>query len=219
MALGRDQLVLDRRQDTGQWVIASAHDAPGDPERIAALVKALLALDPRGPARPLPAEEPMELRLTGADDRVVRHVALWPGVARLLPNGAPFATAMTRPDLAPSAWSTLAPPAIDPARLVAAEAIGPDGAIPLAPAERAALAEDLRQLQANGWVPARRLDWTTASYVQARRTDGAVVEIQRLELPDGRRFVRLTSDRDPALRAVRFFAFPLPSAVEGRAGG
>jgi hypothetical protein len=219
MALGRDQLVIERRRDTGQWVIASANDAPGDPERIGQLVDALLSFDGGSPVAALPPDEPMELRLTAADGRVLRHLALWPGVARALPDGAPFATSLDRPELAPSAWSTLAPPAIDPAMLVTAVAIGPGGATALPPADRAALAADLGGIGAAGWVPARQLDWTTASYVQATRSDGVVVEIQRLTLGDGRRFIRLTSDRDPALRAVRFFAFPLPDASGASKGG
>ncbi len=218
LARGRDQLVLQRRRDTGAWVIASAEDAPGDSARIAALIASLRALERGGPAAAVPAGEPLELRLTTEDDRTAAHHALWPGVARRLPGGAPFATSLALPTLAPSAWSTLAPPVIDPATLVEARAIRPGAAILLDAAERAALAADLGALAAAGWVPARQLDWTTASYVQARRRDGSVVELQRLALADGRRFARLTSDRDPALRAVRHFAFPIRRAAPAEGG-
>ncbi len=213
LAQGRDQLVLQRRLDTGQWVIASADDAPGDAARIETLIDTALAVEFDGPAAALPAAEPLELRLTARDDRVLRHLALWPGVARELPDGAPFASRLALPKLAPSAWSSLRPPVIDPAAILAARLVRPEGATDLAPAEVATLAASLARLSADGWVPARALDWTVADYVQATRADGAIIEIQRLALPDGRRFVRLTSDRDPALRASRFFAFALEAPV------
>lgn len=220
LAQGRAQLILDKRRDTGAWVVASADDAPGDPARIAEFVDSVLALWPEGSASvPLPAGEPMELRLTAADDRVVRHLALWPGAARRLPDGAPFASPLRLPPLAPSAWSTLRPPVIDPADFLSVTLVGPDGAVALDPAGRAALAADLRGLDAAGWLPARQLDWSAASYVQARRRDGPIVEIQRLTRSDGRRFLRFTSDRDPALRALRFFAFPVTGPAAGRDAG
>ncbi|WP_448582101.1 hypothetical protein [Thermaurantiacus sp.] len=215
MAIGREQLILERRRDTGAWVIASANDAPGDAERIDQLVKSVLALKEGAAAAARPADEPMQIRLTSAAGRVVRHIALWPQVARTLPDGRPFLTDFAPPELSPSAWSTLAPPPLNLADLQSAEAIGPGGPTPLPPAKRAALRADLEGLGARGWVLARTLDWTAATYVQARRADGAVIEIQHLTLADGRRFVRLTSDRDPALRSVRFFAFRLPDSPAG----
>lgn len=208
MAQGRDQLVLEVRRDTGAWVLASAHDAPGDAERIAAFVEAVRDLEEGAPAE-RPAGEPLEVRLTAEDGTVIRHLALWPGIAEARPIGRPFVSTLPVPDLGPSAWSRLAPPAIDPAGLVAARRITPAGATALDPAARAALAAELASLSADGWVPARSLDWSAAEYLQVTRADGEILEVQRLARPDGRRFVRLTAERDPAFRAVRFFAFPV----------
>lgn len=208
LAQGRDQLVLEARRDTGAWVLASAHDAPGDPERIAAFVEAVRNLEEGAPAE-RPAGDPVEVRLTAEDGTVIRHLALWPGIAEARPIGRPFTSTLPVPDLRPSAWSRLAPPAIDPAGIVAARRITPAGATELDAAALAALAAELAALSADGWVPARSLDWSAAEYLQVTRADGEILEIQRLARPDGRPFVRLTAERDPAFRAVRFFAFPV----------
>lgn len=129
----------------------------------------------------------------------------------VLPDGRTLGgTRVPELPLAPSAWSSLAPPAFEAAEVAAVHLVAPEATTPLAPAERDAVAARLAALSADGWVPSRRLNWAGARYLQVRLADGALVELQ--ELPDGAggRWLRLTSTDRPDVRAVRAFAFRAP---------
>lgn len=204
LARGREQLVFLRRRDTGQWEIASAEDAPADPAKIADLVRRLAAIAP-GPPVEAPATEPLALRLSDSEDRALAHAALWPGVIRVLPDGPAVATDFAAGDLAPARWSVLEAPRLPAIRRVLAPAAG--GVAPLAGDAADALASALSNLSAEGWVPARTLNWAGAAYYQLETADG-LVEAQVTATSEGR-FVRLTAETLPDVRRARAFAFRL----------
>ncbi|WP_448578967.1 hypothetical protein [Thermaurantiacus sp.] len=205
LARGREQLVLHRRQDTGQWEIASADDAPADARRVEALVRGLLRVRP-GEAVAAPAGEPLALRVSDARGRTLAEAHLWPGRIRPLPEGTTRIADLPMPPLAPQHWSTLKAPGLG--RIGRISRLGPEGLQPLGGPEAEALTRALRALPASFWVPARRINWAGALYYQIE-TDSGLVEAQLQDTPEGR-FVRLTAETRPDIRLVRAFAFRLP---------
>lgn len=213
IARGTDQVVLHRKLDTGAWVLLSADAAPGDKERIEATLEALRDLrgTPVATDTPLPRREGLELRLSDRKGKEVGHAVFWTGQASRLPE-------QRRLDLQhipalplwPSAWSTLEPPKIAADDIVSATRIIPGAAVALAEPKVQALAKQLSELSATGFVPARRMNWAAADYVQAKTRSGALIEVQAVPAGQGRYLVRLTSESLPEVRAVRDFAFQTP---------
>lgn len=216
IAQGRAQVVLEKRLDTGEWIIPSAEDAPADPARVTGLVRALLALSPGDPVA-VPDGEPIAVRLSDRSGEPVAFAGVWPGVVQRLPDGPAVAAALPAIPLAPSPWSTLAAPRIAASDVVSAVRVTADGPRELDGGERAALARDLAALSADGFVPARLIDWSGASYFQVRLADGRTLEVQLVQGDAGARFARLTAETDPAFRQLRRFAFPVRPAVPARA--
>lgn len=209
MAQGRDQLVLARPGPTAEWSILSADDAPADAAKVAGLLQRLARLAP-GDAGAAPAGAPLDLRVTGAGARVLAEGRLWPG-AVATPGAPPRAApGLHLPDLAPSGWSTLAPPALPAAAVVSAARVTPAGPAPLSPAATARLAGALAAL-AGDWQPARALNWAGAPYFQLRLADGALIEVQLAADARGRGFVRLNSPDRTDIARLRAFAFAAPA--------
>lgn len=205
LARGRDQLVLHRRQDTGQWEIASADDAPADAQRVKEFLSGL-ARARLGERAEAPADEPLALRVSDASGRTLAQADLWPGRIRLSPQGATSATGLSMPLLTPQDWSTLKAPSLGP--IGGISKLGPAGLEPLEGVEREALGKAFLALPASKWVPARQINWAGASYYQIE-TETGLVEAQVQETPEGH-FVRLTAETRPDIRLARAFAFRLP---------
>lgn len=219
LARGREQVVLARRLDTGAWVVASAADAPGDAARIAALVGRLRQLSGTPLAAPPSDREPLELRLTARDGRVLGHAGFVAGAAQPRdsdgrPAGPWIALAQTPAlPLWPSAWSSLSPPAIAAASVAIVERITPDGPQRLDPAEAARAALRLERLSAVGFVPAAAVNWAGATTLRVTLADGQVIDTQTVPDGEGGAHLRLTSETLPDIRAARAFAFRLPEPL------
>jgi hypothetical protein len=217
IARGREQVVLGRRMDTGAWELLSAADAPGDEARIAATLDRLADL--RG--RPLPEgappqrREPLEIRLSDAQGRVLGHAAFWTGEAARLPGGPRLAV-----DGAPalplwqSAWASLSPPRIVAGEVAAVERLTPDGPELLPTDAAVEVARMLGGLTATDFVAGASVSWAGARQLRVRMADGQVIDLQQVPDGEGRFHLRLTSDTWTDVRAVRRFAFrvrePLP---------
>lgn len=216
IARGREQVVIARRQDTGQWEILSAADAPGDAARIEAAIRRLADL--RAPAvpegRPPPRREPLEVRLTGRDGRELGHAALWTDEARRLPDGPRLALekAPALP-LWPSAWSSLRPPPIDPTNVARVERLTAAGAEPLDSEAAAEVARLLAGLTPKDFMPGTAVNWAGARQVRVTLTDGQVIDVQQVSDGERRYFLRLASETDPAIRAARRFAFRVTESL------
>jgi hypothetical protein len=208
IAHGRKQVVLERKLDTGQWVIASADAAPADAAKVQRLVSAVLSLRPGDPVA-VPDGEPVALRLSDRNGEALAFAGVWNGVLRRLPDGPAIRAQLPEIELEPSAWSTLAAPRIGVADVVGGSRFAADGEVALDPEELQRVMRDLAAISSAGWRPARELDWTGAAYVQLRLADGRIVEMQQTQDVGGNRYIRLTAEADPALRALRFFAFPV----------
>jgi hypothetical protein len=210
MARGREQVVLARRADTGAWSVLSAADAPGNEARITATLQALKGL--RGKGEPGGAEdpriEPLELRLSDASDRVLGHARILPGKAIRAEDGMviPLEQMPALP-LWQSAWSDLEPPRIRPADIVAVHRIGPNGRELLDDGGKAAVADMLDTLTAQGFMAAATVPWASARTVQLTMADGALVDIQQVPLSDRMHLIRMTSDSRPDIRVAREWAF------------
>jgi hypothetical protein len=216
IARGREQVVLARRQDTGQWEILSAADAPGDAARIEAAIRRLgdVRAMPVAAGTPLPRREPLEVRLTGRDGRELGHAALWTNEARRLPDGPRLA--LEKPPalpLWPSAWSSLTPPAIDPAKVAQVELLTDKGGQPLDAAAAADVAMLLSRLSATDFMPGSSVNWAGARQFRVTLTDGQLIDVQQVPDGDGRYFLRLASETDPAIRQARRFAFRVTESL------
>jgi hypothetical protein len=215
IAREREQVVLVRRMDTGQWVVASAEDAPGDAARIDGTIAQLAglrgtALSPDMPPRP---REPLELRLSDRDGAEIGHAAFWTGEAIRRSDGVRLALDKTPAlPLWPSAWSDLRAPTIAADSVLGVARLSPAGVEVLGVAQVGRVADALSRLSATGFVPARQLNWAGAEQLQVTLTDGARIDVQRLPAADGGAFVRLTSDTRADVRAVRKFAFRVEAA-------
>jgi hypothetical protein len=216
IARGREQVVLARRQDTGQWEILSAAEAPGDAARIEAAIRRLGAIraTPVAAGTPTPRREPLEIRLTGRDGRERGHAALWTDEARRLPDGPRLALekAPALP-LWPSAWSSLVPPAIDPARVAQVVRLTDKGSQPLDAAAAAEVAALLGGLSATDFMPGSSVNWAGARQLRVTMADGQVIDVQQVPDGDGRYFLRLASETDPAIRQARRFAFRVAESL------
>jgi hypothetical protein len=216
LARGREQVVLQKRLDTGGWQILSAADAPGDSARIEAMLQALAGL--RG--RPLadgsraPAREPLQLRLLDAEGDQLGHAAFWAGEAQTLPSG-PRLTLEKAPALPlwASAWSSLKPPQLDIAKLEEVQALTPEGPRSLPPEAVGAAARVLLSLGPGDFVAARSVNWAGARQLRLIFADGRVIDVQQVPDGAGRHHLRLTSDTDPAIRETRRFAFRTVEAL------
>lgn len=216
MARGREQVVLARRADTGAWAVLSAADAPGNEQRIAGTIAALadlrgtVAAD--GGARP--SIEPMEIRLSDADGKVLGHARLRPGVVERVDDGVAVAvTALPALPLWQSAWADLAPPRIAPDEIIAVHRLGPDGRVAMAPQDAAAVGEMLGRLSAQGFVAAATAPWAGARMVQLTLADGALVDVQQVPAGEGMFLVRMTSDKRTDVRLAREWAFRTTRAL------
>jgi hypothetical protein len=210
IARGREQVVLARRLDTGRWEILSAADAPGDAERIEAAIRRLSEIRamPVAAGTPPPRREPLEVRLTGRDGRELGHAALWTNEARRLPDGPRLALekAPALP-LWPSAWSSLTPPVIDATKVAQVERLTDSGAEPLDSAAAAQVATLLGRLSATDFMPGSSVNWAGARQLRVTMSDGRLIDVQQVSDGDGRYFLRLASETDPAIRQARRFAF------------
>ncbi|QMW22384.1 hypothetical protein [Sandaracinobacteroides saxicola] len=206
LARGRAQVVLLRRADLDRWVVLSAADAPADERRIDALLRDLTRLRGRPPVTPLPAEEPLQLRLYDRQGLTLASAGFFDRRAVL---GARHLMLDHTPSLPlwPSAWSTLQPPRIAADSIVSARRISAAGSTPLSPSDTARLGTILSRLSAQDFVAAASVNWAGADYLQATRRDGSLIEIQSLPAGDGRNHVRLTSPTDPELRMARRYAW------------
>lgn len=219
MARDREQVVLARRLDTGAWVVASAADAPGDTVRIEALIDRLRRLS--GPALDAApsAREPLELRLTARDGRVLGHAGFLAGAAQGRdsdgrPTGPWIALAQTPAlPLWPSAWSSLSPPRIAATDVATVERVTADGPGRLSDADAARVALRLERLSAVGFLPASAINWAGAEAFRVTLADGQVIDLQTVPDGEGGFHLRLTSDTLAEVRAARAFAFRLPESL------
>jgi hypothetical protein len=217
IARGREQVVLARRMDTGQWEIPSAADAPGDAVRIRAALGRLQQVE----GQPLPAgtapdaREPLEIRLLGADGRELGQAGFWTAQAQRRPDGPrlQIAAAPALP-LWPSAWSSLAAPRIAVAQIAQVERVTPEGPVVLDTEAAVAVAKLLEVLVARDFVAGSSVNWVGAAHLRVRMADGSAIDLQQVPDGDGRFHLRLASESDTAIRAARRFAFrvsePLP---------
>jgi hypothetical protein len=217
IARGREQVVLIRRLDTGQWEIPSAADAPGDQQRIEQAIAELAALRGRPLAGNAPPQrrEPLEIRLQDSAGETLGHAAFWADEAARRPDGPRLA--IERPPalpLWPSAWSGLGAPRIPVGEIRAAERVTPEGPVPLTPDEAVVVARMLDSLAPTDFVAGATVDWMGARHVRVRLADGATVDLLQVPDGDGRYHLRLASDTRTDIRASRRFAFrvaePLP---------
>lgn len=217
IARGRDQVVIARRMDTGAWEVLSAADAPGNGERIAATLDRLAELRGRPFPEGAPPErrEPLEIRLSDAQGRVVGHAAFWSGAAARLPEGPRLAIDAPPPlPLWQSAWATLTPPRIEPGEVATVERLTPDGPVPLPTDAAVEVATMLGSLTATDFVSGAAVSWAGARLLRVRLADGQAIDVQQVPDGEGRYHLRLTSDTRTDVRAARRFAFrvsePLP---------
>jgi hypothetical protein len=219
MARGRDQVVLARRADTDGWIVASAADAPGDVARIEALVSRLGRLSGPPLEGPPSPREPLEVRLTGRDGRVLGHAGFLTGAAQARdgsgrPAGPWIALSQTPAlPLWPSAWSSLTPPRIVAAQVAHVDRIRADGRERLPVPEAARVALRLERLSAVGFVDAARVNWAGAEAFRVTLADGQAIDLQTVPDGEGGFFLRLTSDTLAEVRAARGFAFRLPESL------
>lgn len=216
LARGREQVVLARRIDTGQWELLSAADAPGDAARIRAAIDAMVELK----GRPLPAgaperrREPLEVRLSNQAGEVLGHAGFWAGEAARLPSGTRIAVAdVPALPLWQSAWSSLQPPAIAPGEVAAVERLTPAGPVLLSTDEAVGVARMLGNLRATDFVAGATVSWAGARLLRVRMADGSAIDLQQVPDGDGRYHLRLTSDTRTDVRATRRFAFRVGSEL------
>jgi hypothetical protein len=210
LARGREQVVLARRMDTGQWEVLSAADAPGDAARIGAAIEALVALKgrPVPEGAPPPRREPLEVRLSDQTGEVLGHAGFWTGEAARLPSGKRIVVADTPAlPLWQSAWSSLRPPVIVPGEVAAVERLTPDGPVALSTDEAVAVARLLGGLSATDFVGGATVSWAGARLLRVRMADGSAIDLQQVPDGEGRFHLRLTSDTRTDVRAARRFAF------------
>lgn len=215
IARGREQVVLVRRADTGQWEILSAADAPGDDRRIIAFIERMRAL--RGaPARTAPSpREPLEVRLTNAAGEALAHAGFWTGEAIRRSDGQRLTLQQTPAiPLWPSAWSSLKPPPFAPTDIRQVDRLTADGLAPATPQSGADISRILASLSSIGFVAGSSLRWQQANSYRVQLADGREIDVQIVRAEDGARYVRLTADADPAIRALRRYAFRVPLAPQ-----
>lgn len=214
MAQGRAQVVLQRRPEG--WVVLSAADAPASEDRINALFAALADLRGRPLAGTVPPQrrEPLRLRLLDSRGEPIGDLGFWATEVRALPDG-PRLAIDTPPALAlwPSAWSTLQPPRIDPAKIARVERLTLDGPVQLADADAARVADMLGRLSATGFVAGATVDWRGGRMLRVTLVDGAHIDLQQVPDGEGWHFLRLTSDTEADVRRVRRFAFRVSEAL------
>ncbi|MFN3371464.1 MAG: hypothetical protein ACK4Z0_08065 [Sphingomonadaceae bacterium] len=219
MARGREQVVLARRLDTGDWVVVSAADAPGDSARIEALVERLRRLSGPPLAEAPSSSEPLEIRLADREGRVLGHAGFLAGAAQARdpagrPQGPWVALARTPAlPLWPSAWSSLRPPRIAATDVARVERITADGRQPLAGSEAARVALKLERLGAVGFVAAATVNRAGAERYRVTLADGQAIDVETVPDGEGGVRLRLTSDTLPEVRAARVYAFRLPEPL------
>ena len=217
IARGHDQVVLARRADTGAWEILSAADAPGNAAMIEATIRALADLRgaPRLADTAPPVREPLEVRLTARSGDTIGHAAFWVGEARRLPDGPRLALeGQPALPLWPSAWTSLAPPAIAASDVASVHRLSARGAEVLPPAERNAVTRMLAALDARDFASSATVNWAGARQLRVLLADGSSVDLQQVPDGEGRFFLRMTSDSRTDVREARRYAFrvadPLP---------
>lgn len=202
-------LVLAKGAD-GQWRVPSAADAPGDPAKIEAALKRLAAIEgkPLEASAPSPPREPVVVRLFDGKGAPLAQAAFWSREGRLLPEGARLA--LEKPPalpLWPSAWSSQKAPRIDPAKVLKAERLTPEGPVALPDKEAAAVAAILGKLSPTDFVAASSVDWTGARMVRVTLVDGKAIDLAQVPDGEGRHHLRLASDTDADVRSSRKLAF------------
>jgi hypothetical protein len=202
--------------DTGQWEILSAADAPGNAARIEAAIGTLVRL--RGQAvpdgTPPPRREPLEVRLSDRDGKVLGHAGFWSREAARLPDGPRLSVAdLPALPLWQSAWSSLKPPLIVPGEVAAVERLTPDGPVALSTDAAVEVARVLGGLSATDFVSGATVSWAGARLLRVRMADGSAIDLQQVPDGEGRYHLRLTSDTRTDVRAARRFAFRVGVAL------
>jgi len=216
IARGREQVVMARRMDTGAWEILSAADAPGDAARIEAAITRLAALrgEPLPSGAPPPRREPLQVRLSDKAGNELGHAAFWTGEGQALPDG-PRLSLASQPALPlwPSAWTTLAPPQIDPADVAGAQRLSADGPADLPLAQTVAVAQMLGSLSARDFMGSATVNWAGARQLRVLLTDGSHIDLQQVSDGEGRFFLRMTSDSRTDVREARGYAFRVSESL------
>lgn len=204
------------REEGADWRIPSAADAPGDATRIDAALQRLAAMagKPVDAATPAPPREPVVVRLFGKTGTPLAQAAFWTTEARRLPDGPRLAIAKPPAlPLWPSAWSSQQPPSIDPASVVKAERLTPDGPMALTDAQAAEVATMLGRLAAADFVAASSVDWSGARMLRVTLVDGSLIDLAQVPDGEGRFHLRLASDTKADVRSSRRLAFRVSGAL------